>query len=206
MRQLKLLGLAATAALALTAMFGAAGAWATTLEETGVTKNSSVTLTLSLKSGTSSITRDTAAFSQNTCTTSNVHGSTTVFTGASVTGPLTGHTAKEKEEGKLPSSGMSFSGCTRPVTVHDPGTLEITYTSGTNGTVASEETLVTIGSAFGILTCDTGATTKIGTLTGVAGGSATMDVNAVLNCGIFPSAKWEATYVVTSPDGLGVSP
>jgi len=33
-----------------------------------------------------------------------------------------------------------------------------------------------------------------------------MDINGVLNCGFFlPSAKWEGTYTVTSPEGLGVT-
>jgi hypothetical protein len=91
------------------------------------------------------------------------------------------------------------------MTVHAPGSLEITWTGGTNGSVASERTEITVGSAIGTLTCVTGETTNIGTLTGKASGNATIDINAVLNCGIIPSVKWETAYEVTSPSGLGVS-
>ena len=199
MKYLKVLGLAAVAAMAMMA-FAVGSASATTLEETGVTKNSTVTITASLKPGSSAILKDTAGFSQNTCTSSHVHGHTTIFTGTVVTGPLTGHKTVE------PENGLSFGGCTRTVKVHDPGTLEIDWTSGTDGSVASEEAEVTVGSAIGTLVCKTGETTKLGTLKGVASGNATMEVNAVINCGIVPSAKWEATYEVTSPHGLGVSP
>jgi hypothetical protein len=133
-----------------------------------------------------------------------VHGSTTsadvggstihgVYTGDSLTGPLT--------EG---ANGLKFSNCTRePVTVHKSGELHITWTSGTNGTVTSSGAEVTTGSPFGTINCKTGEGTHLGTLTGVAAGKATMDINAVLSCsGI--SSKWEATYTVTSPEGLGV--
>jgi hypothetical protein len=50
-----------------------------------------------------------------------------------------------------------------------------------------------------------GTGTDVGTLTGVKEGTATMDINAILNCGFFlPSAKWQATYTVTNPANLGV--
>lgn len=200
MKYLKILGLAVVSAMAMMA-FAAGSASATTLEVGGAAKKETVTISASLKTGTSAILKDTAGFSKNTCTTSDVHGHTTVFTGSVVTGPLTGHTHQERTEGKV---GLTFENCTRPVVVDDPGTLEIAWTSGTNGTVSSEEATVTVGSAIGTLHCDTEATTHIGTLTGVASGNATMDIDAVLDCGIIPSAKWEATYSVTSPGGLGV--
>ena len=94
--------------------------------------------------------------------------------------------------------------------VHNAGKLEVTSTGGTNGSVASEEAVVTVGTPFGTVTCNTGATTTIGTLTGATttgnpGAHAIMDINAVLNCGfLLPSAKWEGTYTVTSPTDLGV--
>lgn len=189
MKYLKILGLAAVAAMAMTA-FAASSASATTLEENGVTKNSSTTITASLKTGTKAVLKDTNNFSRNECEVSHVHGTTTSpYTGTSVTGHI---------------ETLTFASCTRPVTVHFPGKLEITYTSGTNGTVASEEAIVTVNSAIGTLNCETGTTTDIGTFTGVSSGNSTMDINAVLNCGIIPSAKWEGTYEVTTP-GLGVS-
>jgi len=203
MKYLKMLGLAAVAAMALMAVT-AGSASATTLEIGGVTQNASVTITASLKAGTSAILKDTAGISSNTCTASHVHGSTTsadragvtvdnAYTGDSLTGPLTPG-----------AGGLSFSGCARePVTADATGELHITWTSGTNGTVTSSGAEVTTGSPFGTLNCKTNAGTHLGTLTGVAAGNATMDINAVLSCsGI--SSKWEATYSVTTPSGLGV--
>jgi hypothetical protein len=188
MKYLKMLALAALAAMALMAMVGAGTASATTLEVGGVTRNESVTLTLSLASGTSLITEDTSGVFQNTCTASHVHKHTTQFTN-----PVTG-----------PATTMTYSACSRTITVHAPGKTEIVWTSGTNGTVYSEETELTTGSPFGTLTCRTGTTTHIGNLTGVAAGHATLHINAVIDCGI--SARWTGTYTVTSPTGLGVSP
>ena len=188
MKYLKMIGLAAVAAMALAA-FTAGTASATTLSVEGVSKNSSVSIVATLKSGTSALLKDTAGISSNTCTGSEVKGATaSPFTGATVTGAV---------------STLSFSSCARAVTVHKGGTLHVTWTSGTNGTVTSSGAEVTTGSPFGTLTCVTGAGTHLGTLTGVKTGNASLAINAALTCsGI--SSKWEATYTVTSPAGLGV--
>jgi hypothetical protein len=104
-------------------------------------------------------------------------------------------------------SSLTFGSCTRPVTVHKAGQLYVEHVAGTtNGTVFSENTEVTVGTPFGTVNSKTGAGTDIGTLTGVNSGSATLDINGVLNCGfLLPSALWGGTYVVTSPAGFGVS-
>ncbi|HEX3040905.1 MAG TPA: hypothetical protein VHP56_02295 [Solirubrobacterales bacterium] len=189
MKHLKMLGLAAVAATALMA-FAAGPASATTLSINGVTQTGAVAIEASIAAGNSAILKDTSGFSQNTCTTSVAKGSTDTKTGEAVTGKL---------------SSLTFSNCTRTVTVHKPGALEILWISGsTNGTVYSENAQVTSGSPIGILNCTTGETTHIGTLTGIASGSATMHINALINCGIISSAKWEGTYTITSPSGLGV--
>jgi hypothetical protein len=87
--------------------------------------------------------------------------------------------------------------------VHKSGSLSIKWISGTNGTVTSSEAEFTTGSPFGTLNCKTGAGTHLGTLTGVASGHATVDINAALSCsGV--SSKWEAEWVITTPTGLGV--
>lgn len=205
MKYLKMLGIAAVAAMSFMAF--AASASATTLEIGGVTQNGAVTLTASLESNTTVVLARTDGTLANTCTGSHVHGETSVFTGTYVTGPLTGHTAHQKSTGQLPTDGLSFSGCTRPVTVHDPGTLYIDHESGTtSGTVFSEDADVTVSTVFGTVRCQTGAGTHIGTMTGVASGHATMKVDAVLNCGfLLPSATWKGSYEITSPTGLGVS-
>lgn len=181
----------AVMAMAVLAGFAAADASATTLEVEKGKQNTSVELTASLQSGTILLLKDTAGFSKGECSTSHIAAATSSpFTGFSVTGP---------------SSALSLTKCHRPITVHNPGKVEITYTTGTNGTVASEEAVVTVASVIGTLICETGGTTNIGTLTGAAAGSATIDLNAVINCGLIPSAKLEGIYTITSPNGLGVS-
>ncbi|HEY5942305.1 MAG TPA: hypothetical protein VIT89_05515 [Solirubrobacterales bacterium] len=192
MKYLKMLGIAAVAAMALTA-FAASSSGATTLEVGGVPKNEKVEITASLKSGTSTTLSRTDGSLANTCTASHLSGSTeSPFTGTRVTGPV---------------SSLSFSSCDRPVTVDKAGKLYVEHIAGTtNGTVFSEEAEVTVGSIFGTLTCRTFEGTDIGTLTGGKEGHATLHIDAVLNCGFaVPSATWKGTYTVTSPTGLGVT-
>jgi hypothetical protein len=193
MKFTKILGVVAVAALALMAF--ASTASATTLEVKGVTQTGSVTIKSSLKSGTSALLSDTFGFFANTCTVSTVEGSTSTKTGTAVEGPIStlswGTTATPCKEGNP--------------TVDAAGSLSVERIgTTTNGTVKSKNAKVTVPSALGALTCTTPAEgTDLGTLTGVASGQATMDINAVLNCGI--TAKWTGTYVVTSPEGLGVT-
>ncbi|HEX6204349.1 MAG TPA: hypothetical protein VFZ29_00890 [Solirubrobacterales bacterium] len=193
MKYLKMLGIAAVAAMSFMA-FAASSASATTLEVGGVTQNGAVTITGSLDESVI-LARTDGSFA-NTCTKSHFHGTTTKFT-KPVTGPL---------------SSLTFEGCERPVTVHKPGALEVVHIAGTtNGTVFSESAEVTSGSPFGTLNCKTGETTHIGTLTAATTATnptvhATVDVNAVLNCGfLVPSATWKGSYWITSPTELGVS-
>jgi hypothetical protein len=191
MKLTKILGVVAVAAMALMAFAGTASA--TTLEKEGVKQTGAVTIKSSLKSGTSALLSDTAGFFANTCTASNVEGTTSVFTGTTVSGAI---------------SALSFTSCaTEPVTVDTKGSLSVENIAGTtNGTVRSIGAKVTVPSPFGLLTCVTAASpgTDIGTLTGVKTGNATMDINAALNCGSI-TAKWTGTYTVTSPVGLGVT-
>jgi hypothetical protein len=120
--KLKALGLAAVAAMVFTA-FAASSASATTLEVGGVSQNSAVAIEMSLKSGTSTTWSRTDQVLAGTCTASAVAGSTvTPFTGTTVTGPI---------------SSLSFTSCTRTVTVHKAGTLHVEHiASTTNGTVS----------------------------------------------------------------------
>lgn len=202
MKYLKMLGLAAVAAMAFTA-FAASSASATTLEINGVTQNKPVTIEASLEKGTSVVLARTDGSLANTCTTSNVHGETTKFT-PTPEGPLTGH-------GEPNPKGLTFESCTRPVTVHDPGTLGIDYDGDTSAEVFSKNAEVTVSTPFGTVNCKTGAGTKIGTMTGATSKSnpgihAIIHADAVLNCGfLLPSATWKGTYTVTTPTDLGVS-
>ena len=137
MKYLKMLGLAAIAAMALMAFVGASAASATTLSVGGVTQNKSVSITATLKSGTSALLVDSAGSTTDTCTSSEVKGATeTTFTGASVGGKI---------------SSLTFGGCSHTTKVIAPGTLSVAWTSGTNGTVTSAGAEVTVQSTvFGI--------------------------------------------------------
>jgi len=188
MKHLKMLVVIAIAATALMAI-GATTASATTLENNGVKQTGAVEFPISLE-GSLKIERTDHTFA-NTCTVSNVVGKTTVFTGTAVSGPI---------------STLTFSTCTtEKVVVDAAGNLSIENISGTtNGTVKSSGAKVTVPSPFGALTCETGSGNDIGTFTGKASGSGTMDIKAVLNCGFLaPSAIWEGSYTVTKgPNGV----
>jgi hypothetical protein len=138
---------------------------------------------------------------------------TTVTTNASVTITASLETGTSSQLNN--TSGSIQNTCTEshahgstapPYTVHSSGSLSVEHISGTtNGTVTSEGAEVTVGAPLvGYLTCVTSTpSTDIGTLTGVGHGQATLHINAVVDCGI--TATWTGTYVITSPDGLGVS-
>jgi hypothetical protein len=164
----------------------------TTLEVGGVAKEEALTVEGSLKSGTSALLKDTSGFTATTCTESSVKGTTSVFTGTKVEGPI---------------SSLTFGSCKEgPVVVESAGSLSVENIPGTtNGTVRSIGAKVSVPSTFGHLTCITagGEGTDIGTLTGVASGKATLDITGVLDCGAI-TAKWTGTYTVTGPEGLGV--
>jgi hypothetical protein len=193
MKFTKILGAVAVAALALMAFDSTASA--TTLEVKGVKQTTEITIEASLKAGTSTLQSDTSGFFANTCTASTIKvKDSTKVTGTEVEGPVEtlswGTVATPCKEGNP--------------TVDAKGSLSFERIgTTTNGTVKSKNAKWTMPSALGTLTCTTPiGGTDLGTLTGVASGNATIDLNAVLACGI--SAKWTGTYTVTSPGGLGV--
>ena len=185
MKFLKTIGLAVAAATAFAA-FAASSATATTLESGGVTVNEPVTISASLQANSVTVTNTSEGF-YNTCSTSTMAGTTSVFTGARVTGAL---------------STLTFENCVfGKVVVHQKGQIYIEHEAGTTaGNVFSENAELTVSSPVGTLTCKTGTGTKIGTLIGT-----TLEIkNAVINCGFFlPSSLWRGTYTLT--EGLGVS-
>jgi hypothetical protein len=191
MKSLKKLALAATAATTLAAFICAGTASATTLEVGGVKQNLAVSLEATLASGTSVLWKAGSGTTADTCTGSTIKAKTEgTFTGASVGGKV---------------SSLSFTGCSHTTDVINNGSLSIAWTSGTNGTITSSGTEVTIkNTVFGIsLVCKTGAGITIGTITGVASGHATIHINTTtLQC--FDDVSWTGTYTVTSPTGLGV--
>jgi hypothetical protein len=194
MKYLKMLGLAAVAAMALTA-FAAGTASATTLEVGGVAQNKSVSIVATIKAGTSAILKDTNNATVDTCTESTVSGKTVSPFTSGNPGTIGG-----------PVEALTFHGCSHTTDVIKPGSLTIEWTSGTNGSVTSVGAEVTVQSTIFGASCiaKTGIGTKIGTLTGVASGHATMDINGVIPMGLCGDAVWTGTYTVTSPTGLGV--
>lgn len=191
MKYLKILGLAAVAAMALTAIL-ASSASATTLEVTGVKTNATVTLIASLEKNTSALLVDEFGTTTDTCTSSEVKVDTTSpFTVA----------GKGEIDGTV--EALTFGGCSHTTTVIKPGKLFIAWDGGTNGTVTSSEAEVTVSSTFfgASAICKTGTGTHIGTLTGsnTAGVPATIHINASINCGILGAAKWTGSYEITSP-------
>jgi len=185
MKLSKMLGVAAVTAMALMAF--ASTASATTLATNGVTQTGAVTLEGSLTTETTMLMSDTTGVAAGTCSSSNVEGATSVFTGPTVSGPI---------------STWSFTNCTfEPVVVHKTGSISVeTIGAGPNGTVRSTGTEVTVPTGwFGTVNCKTN-NTDFGTLTGSSTGTAEIDINAVLNCGLFlPSSRWTATYALTVP-------
>jgi hypothetical protein len=193
MKHLKCLGLAALAAMALTAFLGAGTASATTLQAGGKNLPAGSEFITTLKAGTSSIMKDSSGTTTDTCTQSENRNKTTNETGAKVISTVT---------------FQQTSGCSHTVKVLKTGSGTIEWTSGINGSVTAAESEVTVVStAFGAsAVCKTGAGTPIGTLTGAKEGHATMDVNAKISCGILGTATLTSTYTVTSPTALTVVP
>ncbi|HET8955964.1 MAG TPA: hypothetical protein VFN18_09935 [Solirubrobacterales bacterium] len=204
MNYLKKICLATVAAVALMAI-GAGYASATTLEVNGVGQASkAVTLSASLEAGTSALLKDSAGTTADTCSESDVEGTTETdatsknYSGPTVTGTL---------------ATLSFGKCSHLTKVISKGKLHVEWiTSTTNGTVSSSGAEVTVlSTAFGVTAvCKTGGGTVIGTLTGATNGSsnktnlATMDINGKISCGILGTSTWTGSYTVTSPAELGV--
>jgi len=186
------LAVAAVAAAVVMAL-AASGASAATFAITGVTQNNSITVTKSLAAGTSITVSDTSGFFANTCTTSHMHGSSAAPYSSSLL--------------VIPLTTLSYGMCTEePVVVDTAGSLTVERIGSTgNGTVRSIGAKFTTPSPFGSLTCTTASApgTDIGTLTGVSSGSAKLDVNAALNCGVI-TAKLTGSYITTSPHALSV--
>lgn len=191
---MKYLTFLSLAAVALTAL-ATSSASATTLEVSGVTQNSSVSITVTLEAGGSVTLSRTDGTLADTCTSAHTGGATSSpFTGTKVTGSW---------------SSLTYSNCTNPVTVANKGQFYIEHISGTTeADLYAENSEITYATSLGFtVTCKTGEGTKMGRIKGVSSGSATIAVNAVLNCGfLLPSASWKGTLVVTSPAGFGISP
>jgi hypothetical protein len=163
------------------------------LEIGGVKQNGAVTFEATLEAGISWLLKDESGNTVDTCTKTAIHGvTTTPFTAEEIDATIT------KAE---------ISSCTHTTTVLKNGRWYFKWDGGTNATITSSETELTVQSTiFGIsAVCKTGAGTPIGTLTGVSSGHATIHINeGLVSCGILGNAKWTASLSVTTPTGLGV--
>jgi hypothetical protein len=191
MRYLKMLGIAAMAAMALTAVAGAGTAsaetlWTTTADGSLDTLKVGSELNASLEAGTSAVLKDSSNTTIDTCTSSTVKG--------------------KIESNGTPASGkissLTFGGCSHTTKVLTPGSLTIT----SSGAVTSAGAEVTVVSTVFGISCiaKTGSGTSIGTLKDAPSstGHATMTINASLPMGACGTATWTGAYTVTSPTGL----
>jgi hypothetical protein len=204
MKYLKIIGLAALAAMALTAFLGAGTASASNLRIFGSGTNLKVgtTIEASLEKGTSAFLEDAFGLTAVTCTGSNVHGVIERTTQEPV-----GKTGQPK--GKISAGGLTFTPCGHTVDVEANGELEIRNIAGTtNGTVFSSGAKVKVFNTLLNQNCiaNTGAGTDIGTLTGAKSAitNATMDINGLIpleGCSA-SNARWTGSYEVTKPVGL----
>jgi hypothetical protein len=189
MKHLKMLGIVAIAAAALTALMGAGTASATVLYSGGTklgagTKIEATGSNIVLKAGFATIE---CAHAEGDGKTSNQGG------------------ASETVEGNI--SNLSFTECNATVKVLKKGKLVIHHTSGSNGTVTSEGAEVTVAVFGTSCTYGTPEALNVGTLIG--GSPATMSGSASVKriAGGFlcaNPASVSASGVVTTPSPLEV--
>ncbi len=156
----------------------------------------SVTVTLSLESGSSSLSKDTLGGANDTCTSSEINMK------------VESATPTSNPKGKI--STFTQGGCSHTTTTLENGEMEFKNIAGTtNATVIIRKTRVTVKSTIFGISCvsNTGEGTTVGTLTGAKSstGKATLHFNGVIGqengCG---DLTWTAPYWVTSPLGLTV--
>jgi hypothetical protein len=202
MQNLKILGLAAVAAAALTALLGANPASATVLCKTtqnicgegwdrgpGARIESSINGTVLFKAGI-----------ENTCT----KGVATV---------VTSNTGSDTETVHGPIEELTFENCLCPTTVLKKGEMEIHYEGEGKGTITIKNTAVTVN--CGGVSCTYGGAasgTDLGTLDEPANSSS--DAKITINASVpkleggflcASTEAWLGEYTVTSPTPLYVA-
>jgi hypothetical protein len=201
MKYLKMLGLAAVAAMALTAFIGASSASATVLCTTTSTPCGAEwhvdKIQSTLKKGTTAKLHSTGGSLEATCTESS----------STANKKITGNST-ETATGEVTAANLTWGGCSQTTDTLAGGELEVhSITGSDNGTVTAKGFEVTVIIAG--VSCIFGAQTGVdlGTLT--SGANATLDINAVVKKtgGSFlcPSnSVWEGEYVVTDHTTLYV--
>jgi hypothetical protein len=202
MKHLKMLGLAAIAALGLMAFVGAGTASATTLatDVAGTIHYEAGTVIHStLKPETSALLETTGGAEIATCTGSTVQGK--------LEDPVVETAGKKFVSGTWITGAiekLTWEGCNQTTDNVNLGSLEIMQIGTEDrGEVRSKGSNVTLG-VFGVsCTYGTGEGTILGNISG--GEAPVLTINAILarsagNTLLCPaSGRWTATYIVTSP-------
>jgi hypothetical protein len=195
MKYVKMLGLAAVAAMALMAFLGASSASATVLCKTATNPCGSEwlktgTLSASLATEATSVLKSTGGALEDTCSASTVGGE------------ITSQGENQNVVGAI--STLTFTTCTNPTAVlSQTGTLELE-----GETVKAKGFEVTVNAGVSCV-YSAGEGTTLGTFTG--GNPAIIHINAVVNkkSGSFlcpPDSKWEGTYQITGAGTLHSEP
>jgi hypothetical protein len=193
MKYLKMLGLAAVAAMALTAFLGASSASATVLCTTTTTPCTTgwhIDKIVASATGSTSL-HSTGGALEATCTGSSSTAEKK-STGSSTTTPV----------GTVATAALTWSGCNQTTETLEGGELEIHQIAGThNGTVTAKGFKVTVVIAGVTCTFGAGNGIHLGVLTG--GSPAILHANAVVPkvAGSFlcpADSVWEATYQITN--------
>jgi hypothetical protein len=192
MKHLKMLGLAAIAALGLMAFVGASSASATTLfTNSNLTNPYAAGTTVTLSTIRSSIFTGSGGETTMTCTGSSIKGSTSNETGTTIS---------------LSISSLTWFGCSTTTDTVANGSLSIEKTGTSEGKVAGSGSQWTY-TVFGVsCTYGTGTGTTLGTLTGgevpklvINGASLTKTAGGFL-CPT--TTGWDAEYTFTEPHAL----
>jgi hypothetical protein len=197
MKYVKMLGLAAIAAMALMA-FGAGTASATKLYSGGTAFGTGTTIKASLN-GTA-VLETTGGTVLYECKYGSLHWLTATAGGAT-----------ETVRGTVATSGLTWgepADCTRTTHTIEGGELEIHHIAGTtNGTLTARGFGVTIASVFGSCTFGFGgAWTDLGTVVG--GSPATIEINTLMKklagpCP-FSEVRWTTKYKFDSPNPFAI--
>ena len=193
MKHIKMLGLAAVAAMALTAFLGVSSASATVLCKTSSTPCAWIytgSLSASISSGFALTIKNTGGAIEDTCSESTVGGEIT--------------SQGEGQNVVAAVNTLTFTTCTNTTSVlNQNGTLELEGT-----TVKAKGFEVTVNAGVSCV-YSAGSGTTLGTFTG--GNPGIIHINAVVNkkSGSFlcwPSLIWETRYSITGAGTLHSEP
>lgn len=193
MKYLKMLGLAAIAAMALMAFAGAGSASADELCTENVTPCPAAKVVTSIEASlVGSAKLEAGGVTLDTCTAGTVAGTvSSQGAGKAITGPI-----------NTISWGTGSTPCTSTTTTIKTGTLEANWSKETNGTVVSAGGEVTVNnSSVGDCTYGTGSGTDLGEIKGGTEAHLTIVATVKKTAGgiLCPgTAVWNATYRITN--------